>query len=260
MSSFTVIPAVDLRDGRVVRLRAGDFCRMTTYGADPVSAARMFVQAGARWLHVVDLDGARTGTPQNAAVITAIIETLGAEGPNGVAVEVAGGIRTLETARRVLDAGAARVVLGTAALADPDLVARMLESLGATRLAVAIDVRDGLAVGSAWQAGAPGVSAVEAVSALARLGVATFEVTAIERDGSLEGPDLDLLATIRTTLRHEEDSARGGPQQYELVASGGIRSVEDLRAVRDLGCSGAIVGRSILEGRLDLSEAISALG
>ena len=240
-SPFTVLPAIDLRAGRVVRLRQGDFGRETAYDADPAAVAGRFADAGARWLHVVDLDAARTGEPANKAAIAAILGAVGSD----VAVELAGGIRSDASVEAALAGGAARVVVGTAALRDPSWVGRLVTAHGADRVAVALDVRDGRAVGQGWVAGATGVDADTALRRLADEGIATFEVTAIDRDGLLEGPDLALYSRLV-----------GLVSGIEVIASGGIASLDDLRAVREAGCSGAIVGRALYEGRLGLADAL----
>lgn len=237
---FEVLPAIDLRGGRVVRLRLGDFQQETAYGDDPVAAARRFAQAGARWLHVVDLDGAREGQPVQGKVIGEIIAAVG----NDVGVEVAGGLRTPGAVADLLRIGATRAVVGTAALAAPALVDALLSAHGPDRLAVAIDVRDGRAVGHGWAKGSAGVEAAAAIDVLVDVGVRWFEVTAIERDGLLDGPDLRLYERL----------IRPGPGS--IIASGGIASLDDLRAVRALGVAGAIVGRALYEGRLRLEDAL----
>lgn len=240
-SGFEILPAIDLRGGRVVRLRQGDFSRETSYRDDPAAVALEFAEAGAQWLHVVDLDAARTGTPSNAAVIASIVETVG----DRVRVEVAGGLRAQTAVDAVLASGAARAVVGTAALRDPAFAGRLVASHGADRIAAAIDVRQGRAVDQGWAPGAVGVDATEAVLRLADAGVAIFEVTAIDRDGLLEGPDLGLYERL----------VRLGRGQ--IVASGGIASTQDLRDVVDVGCAGAIVGRALYEGRISLAEVVA---
>jgi len=240
---FDVIPAIDLRGGSVVRLRGGDFAKETAYGDDPVAVALEFARAGARWIHVVDLDGARAGTPQHGNVIGAVAGAL-AEAGSATRVEVAGGLRTTENAAAALAAGAARIVVGTAALRDPGFAASLVTTYGAVRVAAAIDVRDGLAVGEGWRVDAPGVPADIAVARLADAGIAVFEVTAISRDGLLNGPDIELLARLV------------GVNRGAIVASGGVSSLADLRLVADHGCAGAIVGRAIYEGRIDLRAAV----
>jgi phosphoribosylformimino-5-aminoimidazole carboxamide ribotide isomerase len=238
---FDVLPAIDLRSGRVVRLRQGDFARETVYGEDPAAVAACFVANGARWLHVVDLDGARDGARRQAGTVERIVAAVG----DAAACEVAGGLRDEATVEAVLAAGAARAVVGTAALRDPDLVARLVEEFGADRISIALDVRDGFAVGHGWVPGPAGIRAEAALVLLSQRGARTFEVTAIERDGLLAGPNADLLRRMVALDRGD------------VIASGGIASIADLDAVRRIGCSGAIVGRAIYEGRLSLAEAAS---
>ncbi len=240
-STFEILPAIDLRDGRVVRLRQGDFDRETAYDTDPVDVAVGFALAGARWIHVVDLDGARTGVPAHRRVIAAIVEAVGGL----TRVEVAGGLRDERAAADSLDSGAARVVIGTAALAEPAFAGRLIASHGVGRIAVAIDVRDSKAVGRGWTTDSESVDAAVAIERLASVGVETFEVTAIDRDGLLEGPDLGLYRLLVAL-------GRGS-----IIASGGVASLDDIRAVRAIGCSGAILGRALYEGKLDLEAALS---
>jgi len=245
-SGFDILPAIDLRGGRVVRLRQGDHGRETAYSDDAIEVARRFVSEGARWLHVVDLDGARTGEPAHRALIERIVAAVG----DSASVEVAGGLRTQAAVGAALKAGAARVVLGTAALRDASFVAAAVAAHGPARIAVALDVRDGRAIGQGWATGAEGLDVEDALRSLSGAGIETFEVTAIERDGLLGGPDLDLLG--RTVGRT--------PGRGRVIASGGVRSLADLRAIRAIGCDGAIVGRALYEGRLDLSEAARQAG
>lgn len=242
-TTFEILPAIDLRAGRVVRLRQGDFARETVYSDDPVAVATVFADAGARWLHVVDLDGARAGDPINGSMVQAIVDAVG----DRMQVEVAGGLRTADFVAAALGSGAARVVVGTAALLDPAFAGALVDRHGSARIAVAIDVRDGLAVGQGWVAGADGVDAASAIEQLSAIGVNTFEVTAIDRDGLLGGSDLALYGRLVPL-------GRGG-----IIASGGIASLNDLRALRDLGCAGAIVGRALLDGSLDLADAVARL-
>ena len=239
-ASFDVIPAIDLRGGRVVRLAGGDFARETAYTGDPVEKAREFAAAGAAWVHVVDLDGAREGGPVNGRLMAQIAGTVG----ENVRVEFAGGLRTAEGVAEALAAGAGRVAIGTAALFDPGFAAQLVQAHGSARIAVALDVRDGLALGDGWRPGAAGLPPEEALRTLADAGVVTFEVTSIARDGLLNGPDLELLGRLVQL------------NQGEIIASGGIRSEDDLAAVRSIGCSGAIVGRALYEGGLDLASAL----
>lgn len=238
---FEILPAIDLRGGRVVRLRQGDFERETAYSEDSVEVARRFADSGARWLHVVDLDAARTGLPSNGAVMAAIVAAVG----DRCRVEVAGGLRDETAVASALASGASRAVVGTAALRDAALAGRLVTMHGADLIAAAIDVRDGRAIGHGWSPDAAGIDAAEAIHRLGDVGVTTFEVTAIERDGLLEGPNLGLYERLVKL-------GRGS-----IIASGGITTLDDLRRVRAQGCAGAIVGRAIYEGRMDLARALA---
>lgn len=239
---FTIIPAIDLLDGRVVRLREGDFARVTGYSGDPVGVAVGFAAAGASWIHLVDLDGARDGAPRRLAEVASISEAL----PSQCRLEVAGGIRDAAAVAAALDAGASRVVLGTALIGDQALAERLVGRFGAERIVAALDVRAGQAVGNGWILGGRSDDAVAVARGLADAGIRTFEVTAIERDGTLAGPDIALVAGL---------VALG---IADIVASAGVRDLADLLALRSAGCAGAIVGRAIYEGRLDLGEAIAS--
>jgi phosphoribosylformimino-5-aminoimidazole carboxamide ribotide isomerase len=240
-TEFEVLPAIDLRGGRVVRLRQGDFAQETAYDDDPAVVADRFAEAGARWLHVVDLDGARMGRPVQGAVIAGIVAAVAGR----AAIEVAGGLRDARAVEAALAGGASRAVVGTAAVADPAFAGGLVQKWGAERIAVAIDVRDGRAVGHGWVSSDPGVDAVDAITRLAGAGVTTFEVTAIAQDGLLGGPDLALYRRMV------------GLGIGEVIASAGIASAADLRAVREIGCRGAIVGRALYEGTLALGEALA---
>jgi phosphoribosylformimino-5-aminoimidazole carboxamide ribotide isomerase len=242
-SGFAILPAIDLRGGRVVRLRQGDFSRETSYADDPIAVGVEFAAAGASWLHVVDLDGARSGSPAQSDAIGSIVAAVGGD----VRVEAAGGLRTAAAVRSAFETGVARVVLGTAALADRAFAAVAVEDHGPARIVVAIDVRDGRASGHGWEATAPTVDALDAIRRLADAGVTTFEVTAIDRDGLLLGPDLDLLGRAVALDRGR------------IIASAGIASVDDLAAVRAIGCVGAIVGRALYEGQVSLRDALLAV-
>jgi phosphoribosylformimino-5-aminoimidazole carboxamide ribotide isomerase len=237
--TFEILPAIDLRGGRVVRLERGDFTRETSYSEDPVATAVLFAGAGARWLHVVDLDGARSGTRAHMPVIAGIVAAVG----DRVAVEIAGGLRDEPSVAQVFRAGATRVVIGTRAIEEPAFAGRLVSTHGADRVAAAIDVRGGRAVGRGWATHEAGVDAGDAIRRLADAGVSTFEVTAIERDGLLGGPDLALYERL---ARLEAGS---------IIASGGVVTLDDITAIRQVGAAGVIVGRAIYEGRLDLAAA-----
>jgi len=226
----------------VVRLEQGDFARETAYADHPVAVAEGFADAGVLWLHVVDLDGARDPRDRQTDLVAAIVRAVGTR----VRVEVAGGLRDADAVAAALEAGAARAVVGTAALRDPAFVGRLVRAHGPAALAVALDVRDGRAVGDGWVPAAAGVEMAAALARLAAEGAATFELTAIDRDGTLAGPDLALLAEALLAT----DAA--------VIASAGIRSAGDIRAVRALGCTGAIVGRALYAGDLGIAEALAA--
>lgn len=242
-SSFELLPAIDVLGGRVVRLLGGDFAAETVFSADPHEVARGFVSAGARWIHLVDLDGARDAGQTQGAVVRAILAAVG----EGAACEVAGGLRDRTSVASTLAAGASRVVVGTAALSRAGFAADLVRTFGSGRIVIALDVRGGQAVGEGWREGAPGVPVEAALGRLANEGVTTFEVTAIDRDGGLGGPDLELLRRLVALDRGQ------------IIASGGIRSVDDLLAIRSIGCTGAIVGRALYDGSLDLVAALAAL-
>lgn len=230
-----MIPAVDVLEGRAVRLRGGRREEITLEGGDPLELARAFAAAGAARLHLVDLDGAFSGRPS-----TGLLERLL---PVGLPIQVGGGYRTVDAVETALAAGADRVMLGTAAL-DATFREEAVARLGAERLVVAIDARDGRVAVDGW------VRTSETTpSQLARdaavSGVARFLVTSASRDGSLEGPDHPLLRDVL---------AVGVP----VLAAGGVASIDDLVALRELGCEGAVAGSALLAGRFTLADAIAA--
>jgi phosphoribosylformimino-5-aminoimidazole carboxamide ribotide isomerase len=241
--AFELLPAIDLRGGQVVRLERGDFARETAYDGDPPAVARRFAALGVAWLHVVDLDGARAGEPRQLDVAAGIV----AETHGLVRVEVGGGLRTVADVAGALGIGAARAAIGTAALRDPAFARELVDRHGPARIVGSIDIRDGLALGEGWRPGAPGIPAGNALAMLADAGIDTFEVTGIDRDGLLEGPDLDLLRSLVALDRGR------------IIASGGVASIEDVLAVQAAGCAGAIVGKAIYEGRIDLRALLEAL-
>jgi len=242
-SGFDVLAAIDLRGGRVVRLEKGEFARETAFSDDPAGVAERFVSAGARWLHVVDLDGARSGEPVQGAAIGGIVAAAGGR----ALVEVSGGLRSAADVERVLDGGADRVVIGTAAVEDPALVDDVVGRHGPDRVAVAVDIRDGLAIGRGWREGSPGTPPAALLRRLGASGVTTFEVTSIDRDGLSGGPDLAELQLLV------------GLGTGRVIASGGIRSAGDLRAAAAIGCAGAIVGRALYDGSLTIDAAMAAV-
>ena len=227
-----VIPAIDLRGGRAVRLRRGDPSEETSYANDPVEVAERFQEQGARRLHVIDLDAA-LGEGDNREAIGAICRAV------VVPVQVGGGIRSLEAAAAVFEAGAARVILGTAAAADASFVARAVEEF-AERVVVAVDVRGGHLMIDGWREEGPALES--AIAGLDEAGTPRYLVTAIARDGTLDGPDLTLYRQVlKLTDR-------------PVIASGGVRNAEDVWALRDVGCEAAVTGKALYEKTLKLSQ------
>jgi phosphoribosylformimino-5-aminoimidazole carboxamide ribotide isomerase len=237
-----LLPAIDILDGKAVRLVRGEFDAPTVYDADPLEAATRWVSAGARALHVVDLDGARSGAPANLGHVARIAEAV------DVPVQAGGGVRTLEAVHDLLAAGVARVILGTAALRDIDLLDTAVGELG-DRLVVSVDARDGKLAASGWveQTDIPIASVFERLGAR---GVRRFVYSSIERDGMLAGPDLD-------GARRVAEAVRGS-----FVYSGGVASLDDLRALaelRQVNLDGVIVGKALYESRFEVREAQALL-
>jgi phosphoribosylformimino-5-aminoimidazole carboxamide ribotide isomerase len=228
-----IIPAVDVLDGRVVRLLHGEYDKVTVYHDDPVTQARQWVQQGATLVHVVDLEGARTGRPDHS-----LWHALADE---GVPFQVGGGIRTVEAARAALDAGAARVVMGTAAVWEP----RLLAAVGDTaRVVAAVDVRGGRATGAGWLDEGRDLDSV--LDGLAGAGVERMLVTGIGRDGTMEGPEVELTRSV------VEDG------RFAVIGSGGVGTLDDLPRIAEIGCEALIVGRALYEKRFTLQQAIAA--
>jgi len=231
-----IFPAIDLRAGRVVRLSQGDYDRQTVYATDPAAVARDFVAAGAAWIHVVDLDAARTGRRANADAVRAVCGA-------GGRVQLGGGIRDDQAVDDALALGVERVIVGSAALSDWAWLQRLLarEDL-AGRVALALDARGGRLAVHGWREAA-GEDVLEVAGRAAELPLAAVIYTCIERDGMLTGPDIDTTADVID---------RSG---LPVIASGGIGSLGDLRRCKAAGCAGAIVGRAYYEGRIDLAAA-----
>lgn len=237
MKAFWVIPAIDLMGGAVVRLRQGRFDEATRYAHDPVGWAKALVEAGARRLHMVDLDGARQGRPVHLDVLRRIV------GAAGVPVQFGGGLRSMEAVEAALDAGASAVMLGTAAL-DLSFMAQALERHGAERIWAAIDVRAGRVVVAGWER-ATGEAPEAVARRLAGLGVKWALVTDAASDGTLAGANPEAALAV----------AREG---LEVIAAGGIGSAEDVARLARLGLAGVVIGRALYEGRLTLPQAVAA--
>jgi phosphoribosylformimino-5-aminoimidazole carboxamide ribotide isomerase len=238
-----LLPAVDIRDGHAVRLRQGDFADETVYADDPLEAARSFVEAGARFLHVVDLDGARAGEPASLGHLARITREL------DVPVQYGGGLRSLEAVRDALAAGADRVVLGTAAYTDPDFLDEALAAFTA-RVLVAVDVRGGQVSVAGWTRGTQ-MGGEEVIRRMQQRGATRFAYTNVDRDGMLEGPDPEEVRSVSAAVRGR------------FLYSGGIGSVDDLvklRSLRLLNLAGVIAGKALYEGRFSVGEGQAALG
>jgi phosphoribosylformimino-5-aminoimidazole carboxamide ribotide isomerase len=241
-SAFQLYPAIDIHDGQCVRLLQGDYASSTVYGRSPRAMAERWLAAGATFLHVVDLDAAKVGTAVNRE---AIVEVLRAASEAGARVQVGGGIRDEAAIADWLDQGAARCVVGTAAL-DGEWVARMVDKFGAEAIVAGLDGRDGRLAVKGWLEQTD-VELTDVAERLAAAGVRHALVTDVRRDGTLTGANLDLALTVQR---------RSG---LRCIASGGIRHLSDVLAARDAGLAGAIVGRSLYDGTLNLAEAIRHL-
>ena len=245
--SFTVYPAIDVRAGRVVRLKQGDYLDETRYGDDPLALAARYAQAGAGWLHLVDLDAARAGGYTLAPLLRQIVAQ------TGLKVQTGGGVRRREDVEALLEAGATRVVVGSLAVSQPEAVLDWLAAFGSERLTVALDTR--LGADGRWTLPLHGWTE-DAETTLepllvryAEAGLTHLLCTDIARDGMLAGPNLDLYRTL----------VRAHPQ-VRLQASGGARDALDVAAALAAGCAGIVLGKALLEGRLTLEDALDAAG
>ena len=233
-----LFPAIDLRGGKVVRLTQGDYSRMTVYSDDPLSVAEDFRQKGAGQIHLVDLEGARSGGTPNLGTVCRIKER------TGLFCEVGGGIRSMEVADAYIGAGVDRVILGTAAVTNEDFAARAAERYG-DKIAVGIDVRDGKVAIRGWTE-TSALDAVEFCRRMKSLGITTFICTDISKDGAMRGANHDMYRVF---------SEVGG---IDLIASGGVSSLSDVRALAAAGLYGAIIGKAYYTGDIDLTGAIEA--
>lgn len=242
-SEFTVFPAIDLRQGRVVRLQHGDPQRQTIFSQDPLQVARRWARAGAQWLHVVNLDGAfSAGGAQNLALLPRLAEV-------GPRLQFGGGIRSPQDVQRALDAGVSRVILGTVAVEAPDKVAQIVRHFGADYVLAALDAREGVVRTRGWQEDS-GVRVEDLGQRMAECGVSTVIHTDIGRDGVMTGVNARASAALARTTG------------LRVIASGGVASLEDILRARDqvaAGVVGVITGRALYEGKVDLAKAIAAV-
>ena len=238
-----VIPAIDIRNGRCIRLVEGDYDREVAFDDAPVMAARRWRDMGAELIHIVDLDGAKDGVRPNQSIVGSVISAI------DIPVQVGGGIRTISDASALLDAGAERVVFGTALVETPETVADAVSRFGQERVAVSIDAKDGEVRTHGWRSGS-GIDAVKlALSAVEDLRIKTVIFTDTSRDGTLSGPNLDSVKKVVDAL----------PIQSEIISAGGVSEIKDLLALSDIGVAGAITGMAIYTGQIDLASALSAV-
>ncbi|MCG7519215.1 1-(5-phosphoribosyl)-5-[(5-phosphoribosylamino)methylideneamino]imidazole-4-carboxamide isomerase [Ruegeria sp. Ofav3-42] len=234
-------PAIDLKDGQAVRLLRGEMDKATVFNDDPAAQARAFVDAGCEWLHLVDLNGAFAGEPVNAAPVEAILKEC------NVPAQLGGGIRDMATIETWIDKGLARVILGTVAVEDPDLVRDAAKAFPG-KVAVGIDARNGLVATKGW-AEETDVQVTDLARSFEDAGVAAIIYTDINRDGAMQGPNIEATAALASAV------------SIPVIASGGVSSLDDLIALRDCGVelNGAISGRALYDGALDLAEALKTL-
>ncbi len=236
-----LLPAIDILEGRAVRLAKGDYSQVTVYNDDPVEQARKFEAQGATWIHVVDLDGARTGVPENIAIVERIVRE------TSLSVEIGGGIRTIKTLERLADIGAARMVLGTALVNDPELARAAVERVGGDRLTAGIDAKGGEVALSGWIEGS-GVAACDLAREMGKAGFRHIVYTDIARDGMQTGLDVQAYVQMAEAFGHP------------VIASGGVASVADIERLAPVAASieGVITGRAVYEGTLTVEEGVAA--
>lgn len=233
---MVIYPAIDLVDGKAVRLYKGDYAQMTVYSENPVEVAKAFQAAGARHIHLVDLEGAKSGIPENLDTIEKIIEE------TRLFTEAGGGIRNMETIEKYLSIGVSRVILGTAAVTNPEFLEAALKKYG-EKIAVGIDLKDGYVAIKGWTE-TSALTAADFFAHMQRIGVRTVICTDISRDGAMKGANRELYRELSSKYA------------IDLIASGGVSSLEDVRALADMNLHGAIIGKAYYIGAIDLKKAI----
>ncbi len=234
-----ILPAIDIKDGNCVRLFKGDFSTVEKVASSYIDTACGFEKAGASWIHMVDLDGAKAGRPVNMDIYKDVAEN------TSLKVEVGGGIRSLETIEEYISNGISRVILGSAALKNPQLVREAVKEYSSERIAVGIDAKNGMVAAEGWLE-ASNVNYIELTLQMIESGVKYFIVTDISKDGTLSGVNIDQLKALNDAVKGE----------CSIIASGGVHTIEDIKKCKKLGLYGTICGKSIYKGTLDLSEAI----
>lgn len=231
-----IFPAIDLYEGKAVRLYKGDYAQMTVYSNDPTQIARDFAAQGAKWIHVVDLEGARNGQTPNIETVRAIV------GSTPLSVEIGGGIRSMEVIERYLQAGVSRVILGTAAVTNPDFLHEAAAKYG-DKIAVGVDVRDGFVAIKGWTEKSQR-TVFDFCSEMQELGIRTIICTDISKDGAMQGTNRELYRQLSEKLH------------MDIIASGGVSTLDDIRALREMELYGAIIGKAYYTGAISLKEAI----
>ncbi len=232
-----IIPAIDLIGGQAVRLEKGDYQKVTVYSDNPVSVAKQFEDCGARLLHVVDLDGAKDGTTANLQTVKNIIEN------TSLSVEIGGGVRDMERVKRYIDIGADRVIIGTAAVTDPEFLRQAVTAYG-EKVVVGVDIKDGYVAVKGWLEVST-LTCEDFCRTLCELGVKTIIVTDISKDGMMSGTNIELYREL------------GSRFDINIIASGGVSAMEDIATLKDMNMYGAIVGKAIYTGNIDLAAAVS---
>ena len=237
---MNIIPAIDLIDGKAVRLQKGDYNKVTVYSDYPEKVAKYFYECGARYLHVVDLDGAKSGKADNFEVIKNIVNA------SGLSVEVGGGIRNMDMVDTYVKAGVDRIILGTAAITDPEFLRAAVEKYG-QKITVGVDIKDGMVAIKGWTE-VSAVSCEDFCRQLEALGVSSVICTDISKDGMMSGTNLELYRNLNSNF------------SINFIASGGVSTLEDIKALKTMNLFGAIVGKAVYTGAIDLKEAIEAAG
>ena len=232
-----ILPAIDLYEGKAVRLYKGDYAQMTVYSDDPPEFARDFYNKGAVWMHLVDLEGAKEGTTPNLETIREIVNA------TGLKVEVGGGIRNMETVKKYIDIGVSRVILGTAAVKDREFLLEAVKTYG-DKIAVGVDIRDGIVAIKGWTE-LSGLDCFDFCKELQDIGVKTVICTDISKDGAMQGTNLELYRQLSERFT------------IDFVASGGVSTLDDVRALKKIGVYGAILGKAIYTGAVDVADAVN---
>ncbi len=234
-----IFPAIDLYGGKAVRLLKGDYNQMTVYSDNPIAVAKYFSECGAKYIHVVDLEGARDGNTANFDTVAAIIKE------SGLMVEIGGGIRTEEVVKKYIDAGAFRVILGTAAVTDTEFLTRMVEKYG-DKIAVGADIKDGCVAIKGWTQ-VSGSTCFDFCEKLEKIGVSTVICTDISKDGAMKGTNRELYRELSERFK------------MNIIASGGVTNLDDVISLSQMNISGAILGRAIYIGAIDLKKAVEVV-